>query len=160
MEVLLEPTSWDNIGDILAHSGDSISEFYSLPRNEREAERYIGMVENQSRHRCGYWFNAYELAGAQPLVGGGQIYNNGVTGEIGWWVVAAYRRRGYGKAIAQALEGAVKERFPDLDQLDAIINKRNLGSCALAASMGFARTQIVDENGLITYRKALLANDP
>lgn len=136
MEVILKPLTEDNISDVLAHS-DSSSKFCGLPSNNEQAERYLETVTEQRQEGYAQTFNVYNHVDQTQLVGGGQVYNTGETCGLGWWVVQARRRQGYGKAIARALENEAGNLFPDFRQFRLLIYRENEPSLHLARSMGY-----------------------
>lgn len=72
IEVRLEPVTWENIDDVIAHSqsGDG---FFPLPHDDDTADRYIGAASNNRRNSRGDLFNAYTVD--EVVVGGGQMFD-------------------------------------------------------------------------------------
>ena len=75
---------------------------------------------------------------------------------LGYWVVSAYRRQGYGKAIIQALEERVVRRYPFIEASKAYIHERNVGSAALASYMGYEEDHEMSSGQVGVFRKRLI----
>lgn len=146
--IRLEPVTWENIDDVIAHSqsGDG---FFPLPHGDDAADRYINLASNQRRHGKGDIFNAYT---DDTFVGGGQIYDTSEVIKFGYWVAWNKRRQGFGKAILATLECEACSILPARNNFELEIDKRNQPSQALAAAMGYAAL-LTGENGMMIYRK-------
>ena len=151
-EVRLEPVTWENIDDVIAHS-ESGDGFFPLPHDDDAADRYIGSASNNRRHGRGDLFNAYT---AQDLfVGGGQMFDTREVIQLGYWVAPNRRRKGFGGAILKSLEREARDILPARENFELEINVQNQPSQALAAAMGYAALSTRDD-GMMIYRKQQL----
>lgn len=156
MEIILASITRSNIGAVVRHSDVTSSEFYGLPTNEAEAQDYLRRIENNRRSGVGDDYLAYEATPRQ-VVGGGQLVVQRDVLTIGYWVPAAYRRQGYGKAIVHALEVRGALDFPSMETIEAHIDPKNAGSLALAVSMGYTFARQMQMTDVLIYQKALQA---
>lgn len=149
-EVRLESVTWENVDDILAN-GKSSSDFFPLPHDDDEAERYIGQASNNRRHGIGDLFNAYTVRNV--FVGGGQIIDMQDAIQLGYWVVLNKRKKGFGRAIITALEREAGKTFPVRQHFELEIDLQNSASIALAAKMGYGFLRAARDERVIYGKK-------
>jgi RimJ/RimL family protein N-acetyltransferase len=148
-EVLLQPYGRDNICDIFPYSNDYWP--MELPESEVDAEHWLASLARLRDEHMGDDFIAYDSTVPDRLVGGGDLrVHSGNTLALGVWVVAAYRRQGYGKAITHALEGHAAQDFPP-KTVELHISPHNKASLALAAAIDYEFVR--SDEGLMVHRK-------
>lgn len=99
-------------------------------------------------------YTAYAISDDETTVGF-VVYGHLPENQMKWWIPLLiidhhYQGRGYGRAAMEMVINAVREQAPDCREIGLSLKPDNTAAERLYLSVGFQKTDEVDEHGQVT----------
>lgn len=149
--ILLRRRRHDDVPGLLVAIESSIDELSSFLRwaatgtpSRLDLEHVVAVSDRDFEAGTGFEYVLRE-AGSGDVVGeaGGDVSDDGLVVDVGYWVRTDRTGRGYATAAARALISLVFEASPDVARVEIRMDKGNAASRAVAERLGL--TLVGDE---------------